>query len=445
MALKAQEILAPDLALLWRVPGVDGYDGGVLPLQRYLDFLTLLIPRAALVPDGRLREQVKTMPSARLLNLLNIHYVITDKVRDLWFQGIYYDRQIGARLGRAGGQSIVGQGSTGHNDQSQATTPGGVTTIDVAAPHPFEATDIGVIAYVDAGADARRTLMQQNQPVAAVDVLQGDQAAAHLTLTAGGRPGAQLADGALDSAMAAAGGAIVAYRDVNGGQQEYLADLALAEPLTPSTLRFRWIAGQTNLVIQAVTLIDRRTGMFLPLLPSDRGRFRLVHSGDVKIYANLDALPRAYLIHHVITARTPQAALAQLRTPTFDPMTMAVVENGQPLSTTATDQDQAQITNYQAEAVTIRTTSRAPALLVLSDTNFPGWTATVDDTPTPIRTTNYLFRGVAVPAGEHIVRFHYRPQSWRRGLWLSAAGLLLLVIVFLWKPVFMRGRRDFRG
>ena len=41
-----------------------------------------------------------------------------------------------------------------------------------------------------------------------------------------------------------------------------------------------------------MTLIDARTGMFTPLLPSDRGRFRLVHSGDVKIYENLDVLPR---------------------------------------------------------------------------------------------------------------------------------------------------------
>ncbi|NJN82589.1 MAG: hypothetical protein HC802_10175 [Caldilineaceae bacterium] len=98
VALKGQEILAPNLPLLWRVPAVDGFDGGVLPLARYLGFLTLFIPEEQLVPDGRLREQVAQMPNARLLNLLNVQYVITDKVRDLWFDGVYYDRQIGAHL-----------------------------------------------------------------------------------------------------------------------------------------------------------------------------------------------------------------------------------------------------------------------------------------------------------------------------------------------------------
>ena len=99
VALKSQEILAPNLPLLWRIPAVDGFDGGVLPLKRYIQFLTLLIDAEDLVPDGRLREQVRSVPPASLLGLLNAQYLITDKVRDLWFEGVYYDRQIGARSG----------------------------------------------------------------------------------------------------------------------------------------------------------------------------------------------------------------------------------------------------------------------------------------------------------------------------------------------------------
>lgn len=64
VALKAQEIFAPNLSPLWRIPAVDGFDGGVLPLQRYLDFLTLFIPPDQLVPDGRLREQIDIVPAA---------------------------------------------------------------------------------------------------------------------------------------------------------------------------------------------------------------------------------------------------------------------------------------------------------------------------------------------------------------------------------------------
>ena len=98
IALKVQELIAPNLALLWRVPSLDGFDGGVLPLARYLDLLTLFVPEDQLIPDGRLREQVTRIPRTDLLALFNVQYVITDKVRDLWFEDIYYDRQIGAQL-----------------------------------------------------------------------------------------------------------------------------------------------------------------------------------------------------------------------------------------------------------------------------------------------------------------------------------------------------------
>ena len=63
-ALKTQEIIAPNLALYWRIPSLDGFDGGVLPLRRYLDLLTLFVPADDLVPDGRLREQVRRVPPA---------------------------------------------------------------------------------------------------------------------------------------------------------------------------------------------------------------------------------------------------------------------------------------------------------------------------------------------------------------------------------------------
>jgi hypothetical protein len=136
VALKAQEILAPNLALLRRIPSLDGFDGGVLPLARYLDLLTLFVPVEDRVDDGRLREQVQTTPATALLALYNVQYLITDKVRDLWVDGIYYDRQIGAQLG----------------PQRPA--------IAVDAPQPFAATHLHLLVAAEtapaAGASARR-------------------------------------------------------------------------------------------------------------------------------------------------------------------------------------------------------------------------------------------------------------------------------------------------
>jgi ribosome-associated protein len=55
-AAKQVEVIAPNLPLLYKLPAVDGYDGGLLPLDRYVQLQKLFLPPELLVPDGRLRE-----------------------------------------------------------------------------------------------------------------------------------------------------------------------------------------------------------------------------------------------------------------------------------------------------------------------------------------------------------------------------------------------------
>ena len=69
-----------------------------------------------------------------------------------------------------------------------------------------------------------------------------------------------------------------------------------------------------------------------------------------------------------------------------------------------------------------------PALLVLTDSWYPGWKATVDGEPTEIERVDYLIRGVPVPAGSHTVEFTYEPASWRAGWIVSALALLTILV-----------------
>jgi hypothetical protein len=91
VATKMKEILAPNLPLYYRLPAVDGYDGGVLPLKNYLEFQKLFLDPALIQTDGRLREQLKSIPAARWLDLMNARYLITDKVGDQWYDGVLHD------------------------------------------------------------------------------------------------------------------------------------------------------------------------------------------------------------------------------------------------------------------------------------------------------------------------------------------------------------------
>lgn len=56
-ATKMQETLAGNLPLVWGIPSIDGFDGGLLPTIHYTAFTSLMLPDGALrTIDGRLRE-----------------------------------------------------------------------------------------------------------------------------------------------------------------------------------------------------------------------------------------------------------------------------------------------------------------------------------------------------------------------------------------------------
>lgn len=69
--------------------------------------------------------------------------------------------------------------------------------------------------------------------------------------------------------------------------------------------------------------------------------------------------------------------------------------------------------------------------LLLADTWYPGWQATIDSAAAPIYPANYLFRSLQVPAGEHQIVVEYRPIGFYFGALFSI--LVLLYLTFLWK------------
>jgi uncharacterized membrane protein YfhO len=76
--------------------------------------------------------------------------------------------------------------------------------------------------------------------------------------------------------------------------------------------------------------------------------------------------------------------------------------------------------------VVIETESASPALLLLTDSYYPGWRASIYETPSTVIRANYAFRGVPVPAGRQVVAFRYEPASFRVGLYISLVAIALL-------------------
>src|SRR5205823_11608480 len=73
---KWHDTLTPNVPLQYGLSSVDGYDGGVLPLVRWLHLSGLVVqsPR----PDGVLLTRLDGVPETRILDLLGVGYVVAN-------------------------------------------------------------------------------------------------------------------------------------------------------------------------------------------------------------------------------------------------------------------------------------------------------------------------------------------------------------------------------
>ena len=172
-----------------------------------------------------------------------------------------------------------------------------------------------------------------------------------------------------------------------------------------------------------------------PLSEQDCG-YRIVEDGTMyALLENLDPLPRAFLVGRVIAASDPAQIPLTLLESNVDWTSSAIVEGpavSQLLETELKYAD-VQIIRYEDQVVEIATMSDTPALLVLTDSYYPGWRATINGQRTPIYRTNYWFRGVFVPAGQHQVQFEYAPLAFQIGLAITLISLLIALGLMTWE------------
>ncbi len=159
-------------------------------------------------------------------------------------------------------------------------------------------------------------------------------------------------------------------------------------------------------------------------------------AGAYELYEATRPLPRAYVATHVERAPDDAAGLAALAASGFDPRATAIIEEdaGRPpappaASAAPTAIVPARITRYEPRAVVVEADAPAASYLVLTDTYYPGWLATVDGVATAIYPANHVLRGVPLAAGHHEIVFRYEPATFTAGAWISALTLLAMTAI----------------
>ena len=101
----------------------------------------------------------------------------------------------------------------------------------------------------------------------------------------------------------------------------------------------------------------------------------------------------------------------------------------------------ARLAEDSPERVVAELTTGSSGLLVVTDLHYPGWIAEEGGRRLPILRADGWFRAVALPAGTHTVVFRYRPYSFYAGAAVSAAALLVLLVLWHRGEPIRLGRR----
>jgi hypothetical protein len=174
------------------------------------------------------------------------------------------------------------------------------------------------------------------------------------------------------------------------------------------------------------------------MLASRPDRFRLVFSDEtVRVFQNLSVLPRAFLVpaSHIAILPDENSQFDHLCAPSFDPAESVILPESPPAEPEASGRERptvSEVTRVEQgiNHVSLRVKAAEPSVLVLSQMAYPGWKTLIDGKETPVLRVDYAFLGTIVGPGTHYVRFLFRPQTLRIGASVSAAALLICLVLW---------------
>ncbi|MFO7619658.1 MAG: hypothetical protein R6W81_00125 [Bacteroidales bacterium] len=88
------------------------------------------------------------------------------------------------------------------------------------------------------------------------------------------------------------------------------------------------------------------------------------------------------------------------------------------------------LVSYKPNELVYRYSAEGERLVTFSEIYYPaGWKSFIDGMETPHLRTNYVLRGMVVPAGEHEIRFSFEPESFYTGNKVSLASSILFILL----------------
>ncbi len=259
----------------------------------------------------------------------------------------------------------------------------------------------------------------------------------------------------------------------------YYSEHDLPHEMEVERIELRAVHPLGGVEIYGLGLFNFDTGQTVGVTPDMRAKLRPVYEdAEVRIFENLDAFPRAYVVPTGRFARGEESALTEMLDTPFNPRREVMLEEESGLDPQGLwdrDRVRGQVERVDpvvspAILVPPRGDDPVPAAAepVITETDrlvyrasapeggyfvhvaslAAGWRAWVDGREAPLYRANSLFRAVPLPPGDHEIELRYEPAAVAVGRvvsgWATAVALGSLLVALLMPRAWQLWRRRLR-
>ena len=157
--------------------------------------------------------------------------------------------------------------------------------------------------------------------------------------------------------------------------------------------------------------------------------------GKPAVQRNPAAMGNAWFVSQIDLAASADEEFEKLNG--FDPAVTAIVNkefDGYLAGLTPSKNGNVVLTEYTPNAITYKSNTSSEQLAVFSEIWYgpnKGWQAYLDGQPVDHIRANYALRALKVPAGEHVIKFEFKPSSYSMGETISLVASLILIFAAL--------------
>jgi hypothetical protein len=131
---------------------------------------------------------------------------------------------------------------------------------------------------------------------------------------------------------------------------------------------------------------------------------KIASEGQTYLYENTKTFPRVFFVETVQHAQKDTDEIGQMFQLNEKLRTTAVTQSDITVEQIPLSEDEySKITSYTENKMEIHTKTNGNRLLIITDPYYPTWKAQIDTVETRLYQVDFVFKGVLVPQGEHII------------------------------------------